>query len=284
MATAPPTTKPPPPRAPAGAPAAVTHAPKRGVTFSKTAKKTGHRVVEFGEGGIGKTTLACMAPGPVAIFDLDDSLPRLQAGFIQQGLDVRQVEGCDSWEAIRCMLHGDGWDGIETIVIDSITKAEELAIAHTLATVPGEGGSRVTRIEGYGYGKGYQHVYDTFLPLLGDLDQHIRVGRNVILVAHCTPSNVPNPQGNDWIRYEPRLQTTSGWKASIRLRVREWADHLLFIGYDVSVNKDGKGVGSGTRTMYPTELPHCMAKSRTLSEPMPIVKYDASLWTELLKG
>ena len=67
---------------------------------------------------------------------------------------------------------------------------------------------------------------------------------------------------------------------SIRLRVREWADHVLFVGYDVAV-KDGKGSGSGTRTVYPNELPHCMAKSRTLSQPLPLAKFDLTLWNTL---
>jgi hypothetical protein len=63
--------------------------------------------------------------------------------------------------------------------------------------------------------------------------------------------------------------------------VREWADHVLFVGYDVAV-KDGKGSGSGTRTIYPCELPHCMAKSRTLSAPMALSKFDLSLWNQLI--
>jgi hypothetical protein len=32
---------------------------------------------------------------------------------------------------------------------------------------------------------------------------------------------------------------------------------------DVNVNKEGKGEGGGTRTVYTSEMPHCMAKSRT---------------------
>jgi hypothetical protein len=91
---------------------------------------------------------------------------------------------------------------------------------------------------------------------------------------------VPNPLGEDWIRYEPRLQSPSSGKSSIRLRTREWADHVLFFGYDIDV-KDGKGRGSGTRTVYPCELPHCMAKSRTLADPMPLGKFDTTLWERL---
>lgn len=257
-----------------------TQKPAPRVTFGQIRGGMGHRIVIFGPGGIGKTTSAATAPGPVAFFDLDDSLGVLASQL--DGLDIRPVADVTSWADLRGALHGEGWDEIGTIVIDSATRAEELAIEHTILTVPHEKGSKVSRIEDYGYGKGYTHVYDTFLTLLGDLDSHVRAGRHVILVCHDCVTNVPNPTGEDWIRYEPRLQSPSSGKSSIRLRVREWADHVLFIGYDVAV-KDGKGTGSGTRTIYPCELPHCMAKSRTLDEPLELVKYDIALWNSLFQ-
>lgn len=270
MTTSPP---PAPPRQPSK-PKASTH-----VTFGAAPKEFGHRIVLYGPGGIGKTTLAATAPGPVAFFDLDDSLPVL-AGQLD-GCDVRSVSGIECWTDLMNALFVGGWDDIRTIVIDSATKAEEMAVAHTLKTVPDDKGNHVERIESYGYGKGYSHVYDTFLPLLAALTLHIRAGRNVILVSHDCTATVPNPSGEDWIRYEPRLQGPTSGKASIRLRVREWADHVLFIGYDLDV-KDGKGRGSGTRTVYPSELPFCMAKSRTLADSMPLTKFDTTLWKKLL--
>lgn len=231
------------------------------VKFGAPSRSQGHRVVLYGPGGIGKTTLAAQAPGPVVFIDLDDSLGRL-------GVEAQAVQGIDSWQALRDALHAPGWDEVRTIVIDSATKAEELAIAHTLTNVPHEKGHFVRSVEDYGFGKGYGFVFDAFLPLLADLDAHCRQGRNVVLICHDCATTCPNPMGEDWLRWEPRLQSPNSGKASIRLRVREWADHLLWYGYDVAV-KDGKGMGSGTRTIYPVELPHCMAKSRTLQEPVP---------------
>jgi hypothetical protein len=290
MTTAPPAppstpTRPAPPPAPrARAQSAGGEPPARtrtAVTFAPVPDGSGHRIVIFGPGGIGKTTLAATAPGPVAFFDLDDSL-----GIIRPQLPepvrtrINRVGCAPRWQDIRDMLGRPGWDEIRTIIIDSATRAEELAVEHTLATVPHEKGHRVQRVEDYGFGKGYSHVYDTFLPLLGDLDQHARAGRHVILICHDCTASVPNPNGEDWIRYEPRLQSPSSGKSSIRLRVREWADHVLFVGYDVDVH-DGKAKGSGTRTIYPNELPHCMAKSRTLSQPLQLNKFDLTLWPQL---
>lgn len=250
---------------------------KPGVQFSKIPAATGHRVVLYGPGGIGKTSLATVAPGPVAFFDLDESLPRLQSQIETKPLIVEVKD----WFQMREALAAPGWDQVKTIVIDSLTKAEELCVANTLHDVPHEKGHRVSRLEDYGFGKGYTHVFDQFLPLLNDLDVHCRAGRNVILICHDCTTNVPNPSGDDWLRYEPRLQSPSSGKASIRLRVREWADHVLFVGYDVSVDKDGKGKGSGTRTIYPAELPHCMAKSRTTQDPIAVT--GSEVWSSIIK-
>lgn len=251
------------------------------VQFGKIATGAGHRTVLYGPGGIGKTTLATELPGPVAFIDLDDSLPRL-AAQIETG-NILPVAGIETWGQLRSALQAGGWDDVKSIVIDTGTRAEEMAIAHTLATIPHEKGHLCQRLEDYGYGKGFQHVYDTFLPLLADLDRHTRAGRHVAILCHDCTSTVPNPAGEDWLRYEPRLQSPASGKASIRLRVREWADHVLFLGYDIDVSKDGKGKGAGTRTIYPAELPHCMAKSRTTGTPIPVVHGDGvQLWKTIL--
>ena len=276
---------PPPPRSKNSNGQKTNGPPQPQVSFGKITPGIGHRIVTFGPGGIGKTTLAATAPGPVAFFDLDDSLSVL--GDQLDGLDIQVVTGIGSWSDLRTALHSSGWDKIKTIVIDSATKAEELATAWVLENVPHEKGNRIERIEDYGYGKGYVYIYETFLKLLADLDQHVRAGRHVILICHDCVSNVPNPSGDDWIRYEPRLQSPASGKSSIRLRVREWADHLLFLDYDIAVKgankegKRGKGSGKGSRTIYPNELPHCMAKSRTLDEPLVLEQQSTELWERL---
>lgn len=253
------------------------------VSFAKVGQGSGHRVALFGPGGVGKTTLACTAPGTVAMFDLDESLPRLRGKFAAWQVDEPVViPNINTFADVANALNADGWDGIKTIAIDSTSKLEELAIAHVLATVKMQDGSTAANIEAYGYGKGYQHVYDVFNTLFPILDRHTRAGRNVILVCHECTSDVPNPRGPEWKRYEPRLQTSSSGKASIRLRLKEWVDHMLFIGYDIDVAKDGVAKGSGTATVYPRELPFAMAKSRTMTDPVSLEEAVWGLWPKLL--
>lgn len=265
----------PPPRR-ANPPAQPIAAPRGKIQFSSPQKAAGHRIVLYGQGGIGKTTLASLLPGPVAFIDLDESLGRL-------GIDAPCIYP-QTWRELRDALNSEGWDDIKTVVVDTATKAEELAAAEVVRDHAGEIGKDnrpVSSIEGFGYGKGYMFLFEKFLPLLADLDRHVRAGRNVALVCHDCTTTVPNPGGEDWLRYEPRLSSPGSGKGSVRLRVREWADHVLFLDYDINVGKDGKGKGGGSRTLYRAQTPHCMAKSRTGADPIPVD--ENFTWGDIIK-
>lgn len=266
--------RPPPPAKRAASPSPeATASPNRFAILSGRISGP-QRIVVYGPGGIGKTSLAALAPNPVFL-DIESGT---------RALDVPRVEGIDSFQDLRACLQSDVLDGFESIVLDSATRAEELSIAHTIATVPHEKGHRVKSIEGYGFSKGLAHNYDTFLTLLMDLDRQIRGGRNVILIAHDCTADVPNPTGDDFIRFEPHLQAPKSGKNSIRNRVIQWADHVLFVGYDV-IAEDGKGKGAGTRTIWPIERPDHVAKSRTLAEPMPFdAADDGAIWPLIFGG
>lgn len=267
--------KPPPRPAP---PSNGTAKPMSPVVESNGVKDGPQKIIIFGTGGIGKTELAANMSKigkVVKIIDLD-------AG--SDNLSVKRVGSFSDWMSLRSYLQDETrWTGVDVVVIDSLTKAEELAIAHTLATVKHEKGHNVTSIEGYGFGKGLQHVYDTFLSILSDLDAHRRSGRDVVVICHECVSSVPNPAGEDYICYQPRLQSPTGGKTSIRHRVKEWSDHVFFIGYDVFAD-EGKARGTGSRTIYAQEQPTHWAKTRRgerIPGPIPYAKGSAQLWIQL---
>jgi len=248
---------------------------KRQLTPTTGVQPGPQKTVIFGPGGVGKSSLvACAAKAGVRplIVDVD---------FGTNFLDVARVQP-ETWEEVRAILQDRNLLApYDMVAVDSGTKAEELATAWTIANVPHEKGHRVSSIEGYGFGKGYTHVFETFLQLLGDLDAVARMGKHVVLVCHDCTATVPNPAGEDWIRWEPRLQSPASGKFSIRHRVKEWCDHLLFVGFDQVVDSEGKAKGSGTRTIYPTELPTHWAKSRLLRNVIPYLDGDATLWNQL---
>lgn len=266
-----------PPKPPAPRATTTSSAPSRTFKVQSGKLNTPEKVVIYGPGGVGKTKLASLLESVGAkplILDIENGSAKL---------NVNRVTDILTWDDLRGLLHDDSiWSGFGAVVIDSFTKAEELAIAWTVKNVPHEKGHAVKGIEDYGFGKGYVHVYETFLQLLGDLDAHARKGRHVICICHDCTANVPNPNGEDWIRYEPRLQSPASGKSSIRHRVKEWCDHLFYVGYDVIANADGKGKGSGTRTIYPAEMPTHWAKSRCLADAIPYDDGSPELWTQLL--
>jgi hypothetical protein len=211
--------------------------------------KSARRVQIYGAGGIGKSSLAALAPNPIFL-DIEDGT---------NDLAIARVTDIHTWARLRAWLQSDAANEYGSIVIDSTTKAEELATAHTLATIKHpDKGILVDHIESYGFGKGYQFLFETFLPLLVDLDRHVRAGRNVVLVTHDCVNDVPN-------------------------------DDVLWIGYDVAVSKEGKGTGTATRTIWGVERPDHRAKtrSRALSE-VGFLNYendqDGAVWPLILGG
>jgi hypothetical protein len=269
----------PAPRPPGVSPSAAT-AEVRPVSISRGVKKNvGHKIVIYGPGGVGKSELCAL----LSTIDIEPLFVDVEEGTLF--LDVARVSPTPrSWDEVRAIYRNrELLEPFGAVVTDSFTKLEELAAAWVLANIKHEKGHHVSSVEGYGFGKGLTHIYETFIQILGDLDAVSRMGKHVVAICHDCTSEVPNPGGENWIRYEPRLQSPSSGKNSIRHRVKEWCDHLLYIGFDIAVNEDGKAQGSGTRTIYPTELPTHWAKSRLLSEPIPYAKGDANLWRQLFE-
>lgn len=277
--TAPNGTKPTPPR-PGRTPATPTNAAPPSPAAASKRKfeishgrdtRTGQRVVIYGTGGIGKTSLcSTMAHvGKTPLFlDVED-------GTRDLGVDRIPADYLETLEDLRAALaDGDLVRPYDAIVVDSATKVEDLIAAQVCKR---SGVDKLEEVDG-GFGKGYRALYEMFLAFLGDLDAQVRAGRTVVLICHDTTAKVPNPTGADFIRYEPRLYQSS--KNSLRERVKEWADHVFAVLYDVDAKND-KAQGSGTRAIYTQEMPTQVAKSRTLRGVYPFTEGDASLWLDL---
>jgi GTPase SAR1 family protein len=247
-------------------------APRR--TFGRTrgVVRKAYKIVLYGTGGVGKTELSSKFPGVV--------FADIERGSEDHGID--RVSGIENWSDLRAWVRSDDAAKEKAVCIDSGSKAEEWCLQWVLANIPTEKGNKVSRIEDYGYGKGYVHAHEEWKGFLADLSALWAKGVNVILVAHEQVSLIPNPAGDDFKRYQPRIQSSE--KANSLAATKEWADHVFFVCYDVVV-KDGKAKGGGTRTIYCTETATHMAKTRTLSgEPIPFEKNSTQLWDTLLNA
>lgn len=247
----------------------------------------GEKILLYSRSGMGKTTLASMAPNPVFI-GVDPGGKKIR----RDGKPLRHIP-VTHWQELRAaILQDDLWSAGDTLVIDTLTRVEsEWCVPFVIETVPTEKGQRVTSIEKYGYGKGWQFVLDHERLLQADLDRLATRGVNILLLCQETAIPVPNAEGLDYLQAGPKLMHTgSKHIVSARLEWCEWADHVLRIDYaDTHVAGDttvGKLVTADTtRVVQTADGRYYTAKSRPIvgREPLPpVITFDSrdddSLW------
>lgn len=263
---------------------AVSSTPKKvfAVTTIKP-EKAGEKTLVYADTGMGKSTLAALAPKSVFL-DLDNGCTKLRHPITGEKLKV--VPGIETFADVRTVLQQpDIFKDYDTIVIDNATVLENWGEQYVCTTIPtkGKGNYYVSDIEGYGFKEGYKHLYDTMRLILQDCDNLAKQGKNVVLLVQANPNKIANPGGIDFLCQGPRLYAG---KPSIEALYCEWADHVLYIAYqDVTVAKDKKATGGSVRAIYSQPEIHFRAKSRQLKTGdflPPVISFndrtDDSLW------
>ncbi len=268
-----------PPAAPKARAAAV---PAKNFTIEAwDSSADGKRFLLYADSGMGKTTLASLAPKPVFI-GIDDGGKLLRD---EEGNLLKHVPGVKCFGDVRAAMLADIYNDYETVVLDQVTYLEEWAVEHVLATITNDKSARMDNIIRYGYNKGYRHLYDTMKLILQDADSLIHRGKNVILIAQMSPNKVANPGGEDFLREGPRLYAGT---PSVEAMYCEWADHIFRIGYQFLTVDDKKVTGGeNKRAVFVHPEPHFRAKSRTLGPDKAVVAFDdpkdGSIWTFLFE-
>jgi hypothetical protein len=277
---------------PASAKPAAAKAPVKTFAIAKyQANNEGQKILIYAPTGLGKTTLASMAPNVVYIaFDKN----AMKVTNAKTGEAVDMIPGIEGVDDLRNALHQPGLfpDG-STIVIDTITKAEAVSESYIFDHYPIKSG-KATNMRAYGW-DGPGHLLDVTRLLLTDLEPHVSAGRNVILLAQQGQATISNSAGVDYLQDGPRLSHTKQY--SSRMEVSEWCDHVLRIGYqefEVTLDSDkarvGKAGGSMTRAVFTGGAAHYLAKTRKIGDKTlpPVVSFatpdDDSLWQFIFNG
>lgn len=217
------------------------------------------RVLIYGPDGVGKTTFAASARDAV-VLPAEDG-----AGF----LPVARFPVAETWtDVLDALSELRGEHQHRTLVLDSVDWMEQLIVQHVCAK------HKKDSLESFGYGSGYALVFDETRAFIGQLERlRTEKGMGIIGVAHSTIRPFQNPEGENFDRYELKLQAAKNNNTAALWR--EWAEFVLFANYETLVSdskKSGaKGESSGLRFAFTQRTAAFDAKSRlALPERLPL--------------
>lgn len=204
------------------------------------------RVLLYGVEGVGKSSFAAAAPSPIFLGAEDGT----------SELDVVRLPMAEEWQDVLDGIHALQTEKHQyrTLVVDTLDWAEPLLWKFICKRDDQQS------IEGYGYGKGYVAALDEWRFFLARLDGLRRVGMHVVLLAHSWIKPFANPEGDNYDRYELKLNNKA---AGV---LKEWVDCVLFANYETFAKKNDKkqvkGTSSGARFIYTERRAAYDAKNR----------------------
>jgi hypothetical protein len=176
------------------------------INLSQLSKPTSGRpiiITLFGEGGMGKTTLAAMFPKPVFIRTEDGATSLV--GNDDVSLFPMATSSQDVLDAIEALATQD--HGFKTLVLDSITQLATMIEAEIVAADPK---AKSINQAGGGYGAGYSSAAERHRMVrewAGSLAYE--KGMNVVFIGHADTETMDLPDMDAYSRYSVRLHKKS---------------------------------------------------------------------------
>jgi hypothetical protein len=211
------------------------------------AEDKGKKIIIYSETNMGKTTLAGMAPRPVFVCP-DRGLEDLDHPRDGQW-DV--ITGVDTWDDIRDVSQDlNVLANHDTLVFDTATVIQNrLCVDWVVRNIKKEKGGVASSITNYGYGKGYEHVFNNMLLWQGDLDRIVESGKNVIILCQLEKRTETDPEYGEYWKSYPDLYEKGN--APVSGCFTAWANYVFKIGWDdVEINEDKIAETSDFRAIY----------------------------------
>jgi hypothetical protein len=205
------------------------------------------------DGGMGKTTLGSLFPDPIFIRTEDGTQSIASRDDVALFPVADTVQ--DVLDAIESLVVGEHM--FKTLVIDSVTKFNQMVEADVLASDPKARG--LNQALG-GYGNAYDAVAKAH-QVLRKACSYLATekGMNIVFLAHATTETIDPPDGDAFTRYSIPMH-----KKSIPCYTND-VDVVAFIKQKTFTSGEGakkKAVTDGSRiiTCYPT--PNHVSKNR----------------------
>lgn len=234
------------------------------IDLSQLSKPSGQRpviITLFGEGGMGKTTLASMFPKPVIIRTEDGTTSLIGNDNVSLfPLAQSSQDVLDAIEALATQEHDH-----KTLVLDSITQLATMIESEIVAADPK---AKSINQAGGGYGAGYSTAADRHR-LIRDWAGALAYekGMNVVFIGHADTETMDLPDFDPYTRYSVRLH-----KKSLP-HYTDNVDAVCMIRLKTFTRGDGdkkRAISSGEREIICFPQAASVTKNRfNITEPMP---------------
>lgn len=268
---------------PLPAPSASAARPSRLGAVVRGRQKTARRVFLYGDGGLGKTTLAASMVKPLFL-DLNQG----SAGFDVSRYtfdDAGRTKPATFDELLRAVedVAQNGAPEVGTLVIDVLSDVEPLVWAEVIKR---DGKAKSITDGNLGFGKGYEAAVDEWRRLAMALEQVWKAGIHVVLLDHSDVKKEKNPQGSDYGRGMPKIHPLAS------KFLHTWSDFTLFVEVEtilVPDNADDRKMrkqfaqSDGSRILHARPAAEYLAKSRPeLPDPIQLPREGG--WQSVLRA
>jgi hypothetical protein len=191
-------------------------------SISKTKRVRAPKIVVVGQGKIGKTTFAAMAPNAIGILT-EDGADAVDANAFPLAASLAEV-----YAAIDTLINQD--HDFQTLFIDSLDWLEPMIQEYVCKQ------NNWKNIEAPGFGKGYVAAAEEWRNLLSGLEVlRSAKGMGIILIAHDKIKRIEDPLTEGYDSHVLKLHDKAAGL------VQEWADVIGYAGYRIFTSKTDAG-------------------------------------------
>lgn len=225
----------------------------------------GERIIIYGDGGIGKSTLASLAPDPIFV-PLSNGAKEIRT---PNGKKVPCIFGIESFGDLReALTDSTLWSEYKTVIVDDLTELSAFAERRVIENYPPpKNRSKITSLQQFGF-DGAAYLVETMRLFLNDIDFLVQQDKHFVGLAHGKLAKIASAEGADYVEAGPQLQHNNQY--SVRNTFFNWSDHLVRIDFaDKFIIKDkdetrGKIEAGDDRIIYTQKKAQYLAKSRQL--------------------
>ena len=188
-----------------------------------------YRMILYGVGGIGKSTLASKSENPIFL-DIEGGLSCIDTASIPL-MNVNPQEAYEKFIQTLAMLYEEEHQ-YQTLVVDSLDWLERIVHAHTCKT------KKIDDIAVLDFGRGYVAALGFMEQIINKLEKlRSKKKMNVILISHAAQVTVGNPGEDERVKWDLQLH-----KKTIA-KFYQWSDLCLFANYEVRTTKESASFG-----------------------------------------